>query len=259
MTTGKKTVESGYQLPTVDDATMARINEFALTPLRPADVAVIQAEASDDQVDRDGEAMSLEVLEDFASTAAGKSWLIAHEWSVPGVGRITQGWLEEEEGGRVVLMVEAYLLRQDPTAAELVRKIESGVAPFVSIGFYAPRRVTKLLDDGRQIQQYVRGADGEPGELIEVSSVFLGSNYGAVITSAKAAGRKHAGCGRDELTCAIEADVLRKELWATKELIDRARYDRPGLPRRTDLPLVELDQKRVELTERLAASCRGGL
>jgi hypothetical protein len=235
---------------------LALVNRYALKPQRSDDVAIFEAEAANELIDRDTEAFSTEILTDFAETLPGKSLLVGHEWGPVGVGRIIAARLDDEEGYQR-LLATFFVLKQ--TDADLITKLEAGVAWAVSIGFYAPQRKAYVLDDGRTVSIYERGPAGEKGEAIELSLVFLGAQYNAEVTGMKAAGGKDPRCGRDVDACQHEVDVLRRELWTVKRLQDRARYDRPGLPRRTDLDLVSLDRKRVELVERLAASCRGGI
>jgi len=211
-------------IPVVPDAAaVARVNQYTLKPLPAEEICVIEAAASDDQVDRDGEAMSIEILQDFADTAAGKAWMTSHSWGELGVGRITRGWLEEQ-GDRTVFMVEAYMLRADPEAAALIRKIEAGIAPYTSVGFYAPAKVAVRAVDGREIHQYVRGNQGEHGELLEVSSVFLGSNFNAQITAAKSAGGR-CDCGRAAGACEVDAAVLETTIAGFKGRIRLKRED----------------------------------
>jgi hypothetical protein len=248
---GRKTTEAVLDVrPTLDAGVMARVNRYALTPQTAEQVCVIQGEASNAVIDRDGELQSLECLEDYAASAGGKSLMVSHSWDGLGVGRLTDGWLEGE-GPDTRLMIEAYLLRKDAEANALIRKIEGGVATYLSIGFFAPV-LSKEVVDGREVGVYRRGADGSRAELIECSVVFLGSAIGAAITAVKAVGRRGA-CGRAPGSCALERAVIETELGAVKHRLLEARC--PTRPLGQPVSLVELHQKVRRLEDELELVC----
>jgi hypothetical protein len=253
MITGRKIGESGVQDVVARGEVVALVNRYALRELRPDQVGIYEAEACNELLDRDQEVFSRELLDDFRDTLPGKSLLMGHAWGDVGIGRVIAARIDDS-AGYWRLMATFYLLKE--TDGALCAKLDGGVAWAVSIGFYAPSRVVGQDDDGRTIGVYERGPNGERGEALELSLVFLGAQYNAEVLSAKSAGRKDR-CGRDALTCEIEADVLQRSLWAVKELQDQCRFDRPGRPRRLDLSLVELAQKRAALETQLLTACRG--
>jgi hypothetical protein len=151
------------------------INRHSLKPLAATDVETYTFRVCNDQVDRDGERFSLEILHDFADSLPGKGLLEAHEWGAPGVGMFYKAWVENLDGVNWV-MAKCYLPRAAKDSADAITKIDSGIAKWVSIGFYAPRQVGV-----NGVQEYRRGLNGEKGESLECSLVFLGAQYQAGI------------------------------------------------------------------------------
>jgi hypothetical protein len=179
---GVKAIEGAIKAigePTPDD--LALINEYALAKLGAGDVAVYTMQVANDQVDRDGERFSLEVLQDFASTLPGKGLLEGHDWGPVGIGRFFKAWIEPAPGGVNWLMGRAYLLREDTEAAQMIVKLNGGIAAFVSIGFFAPERAEVVDAAGRTYREYRRGLQGQPAEALEASLVFLGAQYDATV------------------------------------------------------------------------------
>lgn len=176
------------------------INEYALVPLKAADVSVYTMQVANDQVDRDGERFTVEVLHDFAASLVGKALLEGHDWGPVGIGRFFKAWVESQNGV-TWLMAKAYLLNEDEDAAEMITKLNGGVASFVSVGFYCPDRVQVQDATGAAYGEYRRGPNGEPGEAIEASMVFLGAQYDAAVvkgitdrlTAERAKAHKSAG------------------------------------------------------------------
>lgn len=180
---GVKAVEAGQikAAGAPEDGDLDLINGYALEPLKATDVAVYTLRVANDQVDRDGERFNVEVLHDFAATLPGKSLLEGHAWGPVGIGRFFKAWVEQVDGV-TWLMAKCYLLTADEDAAEMIVKLNGGIASFVSIGFAAPSRVQ--VTDGMgayQFSEYRRGPNGEQAEAIEASLVFLGAQYDAAV------------------------------------------------------------------------------
>jgi len=194
------------------DADLELINKFALKPLTAKDVSVYTLQVCNDQIDRDDERFSLEVLGDFSATLPGKGLLEGHQWGPVGVGLFYKSWVENI-GGVNWVIGQCYLPKASEESAEMIVKLDAGIAKWVSIGFYAPCRMpiygntTDEVDDkasqsggpvypsvigqpsfdmdsiGREYEciEYQRGPDGEKGESLECSLVFLGSQYDAAV------------------------------------------------------------------------------
>jgi len=165
---------------------MVLINAFALEPLTAKDVCVYTMKVANDAIDRDGERFNLDCLTDFATTLPGKGLLEAHEWGPVGIGLFFQAWVEADSGTNW-LMGKCYLLKADEEAAEMIVKINGGVAKWVSIGFHCPDRVMIQQQDGAMYHEYRRGPQGEPCESLEASLVFLGAQYDASVVKSMTA------------------------------------------------------------------------
>jgi hypothetical protein len=201
---------------------MAAINRLALKELQHSEVAVFDLRVCSNQVDRDSERFSEEVLEDFVATLPGKSLLEGHDWGPVGIGRFFAAQLAED-GPVTWLMGRCYLDRQDAESATMIRRMETGIAWADSIGFYAPDRVMVMGPDGTPLfSEYRRGPNGEKAETIEVSLVFLGAQYDAAVAKRAAAGvEKHARELRRARQAMETPEGRRGFLGAFGKLVDR--------------------------------------
>ena len=164
----------------VSQKDLRMINAYAIKPLDATEIAVYEAKLANNVVDRDGERFHEEILQDFADTIAGKSLLMAHQWGPPGVGRFFKGELTMEDG--VMWLVASFYLLRDGNEI-LIKNIDAGIVWAMSIGFIAPDRmiVRDATTGNPKWLEYVRGPNGEKGEAIEGSMVFLGSQFDAAI------------------------------------------------------------------------------
>jgi hypothetical protein len=154
---------------------LAAINRFTLKPLSADGVATYRFQAANNQIDRDGECFPVEVLHDFAATAPGKSVLSGHNWGPAGFGAIYDAFVEEDDDGTAWLMLDIYIPRGTVEGDEMIKKADSGVWRFVSVGFNCASKAPGMLA-GRSCLVY-----HAPAELLEVSAVFLGAQYDAGI------------------------------------------------------------------------------
>ena len=74
---------------------LAKINKFAIKPLTAEEVYVRKFIMAHNAVDRDNERFSEPLLDDFAKTFPGKSFLIGHDRSALGVGLFFDSLTEE--------------------------------------------------------------------------------------------------------------------------------------------------------------------
>lgn len=112
---------------------MAKINAQTLVELKAEDVFVFRIRAADDQVDRDFERFTPDALEGLAKLFVGKTVIADHKWeSEMQTGRIYDAAVEKM-GGATALVLYAYMLRNDQTAAT-ISAIEGGILREVSVG-----------------------------------------------------------------------------------------------------------------------------
>jgi len=161
---------------------LAIINsDYALEPLTAEQVFVCEMNLANDQVDRDNEKFPVEVLQEFALTLPGKSFLFNHERDHYGRGRYLSAEVIEE-GGVSHLATKHYMLAS--RYPEEIADIKGGIARFVSIGFladwpipiYSPEDDPKAKDRRPLYWEY-----GLPAEALEGSLVWLGAQYDAQI------------------------------------------------------------------------------
>jgi hypothetical protein len=161
------------------DADMALINKFALKTLKKEEVSVYTIKVANNKIDRDMERFSDEVIDSFAKTIVGKSWLYMHnKREYMPFGKIFEAWTVVE-GGVKWLVVKGYVLNSDN---ELVDKIDSGIWKFVSIGFTAPGFMAIQDGAGKITHFEYRNVTGKEAEGLEVSLVWLGAQFEAEIT-----------------------------------------------------------------------------
>ena len=79
----------------VTDEMLAKINRFALSPLKAEDVYARKMRLAHNAIDRDKERFSEGVLKKFADTLPGKSLLMGHQQGPPGKGLFFDAYLEE--------------------------------------------------------------------------------------------------------------------------------------------------------------------
>ncbi len=197
---GSKGASAGVEI-TAD--ILSKINRFALKTLTAEEVYARKFILAHNAVDRDGERFHEALLDDFAGSLPGKSFLKNHDRrdELP-LGlyfdAVTEEISREEfkaltgedpilpEGTERIKVLWSWLyILKTAGKEELITNLEGGVYRHASIGFQAA--------DLRP----VKGQHGEikyweysgPGEALEGSLVWLGAQHGA--TAQKAARAKH--------------------------------------------------------------------
>lgn len=139
---------------------MAKINAQALVELKAEDVFAFRIRAADDQVDRDFERFTADALEGLAKLFVGKAVIADHKWkSEMQTGRIFDAAVEKM-GGATVLVLYAYMLRNDQTAATIAA-IEGGILREVSVGCAMGKTVCSICgSDKTQVWcEHIRGRE----------------------------------------------------------------------------------------------------
>lgn len=170
-------------------------NRFALRPLAAEQVYVRRLAVCNDQYDRTGERFPGYYLERFAATLPGKPLLAHHDKGQFPLGRFFRAEVVKEAGA-TWLYCWAYLVKTAGNE-EIRTQIDAGVYSHVSIGFrwadlscdlcgrsYFSGDCPHVIDreyDGRRCTATYAG-DPERVEAIEASLVYLGAQYGAVVT-----------------------------------------------------------------------------
>ena len=198
-----KGLSSGKELT---DAQLAKINSYAIVPLKKEEVHYVQLLMAHNGIDRDVERFNEDLLADFSRTLPGKGFFVEGHpggWNGhggPGEGlhfdcRVAQMTPEEfmaktneaiklPEGVTMVsaLMSDAYILALDSNS-DTRKKMNAGIIRFSSIGFKAP--FYSITDDNGN---HIYGEYRPKGEALEGSLVWLGAQPGAgVMKSAKGA------------------------------------------------------------------------
>ncbi|MBI3911039.1 MAG: hypothetical protein HY320_08920 [Armatimonadetes bacterium] len=221
--------------------------QFALTPLQPEQVYVRKMAICNDQYDRTGERFPLMYLERFQETLVGKALLIAHDRTRLPLGRFFRTQVvASEEAGRAAegaapdsrwLMTWVYMVKT-PANHETRAQLDGGVYSHASIGF----RWADLLCDlcGRSYfrsdcphvigQSYegrectaTYGGDPRRVEAVEGSLVYLGTQYGAVVTKSDDRVAEKALLGRGEVGGESLYAALPEELERLKDEAARLR------------------------------------
>lgn len=186
----------GARPPSDEELTLIN-TKYALQPLDKDAIAVFPVYLANNVIDRDKDRFSEDTLDRFSETLAGKSFLVAHQWGPPGVGRFFQAGLEkgklENLDGQTVdalwLVGYAYILRKHHE--ELIDEVNAGTWWATSIGFSWAIHVP-IGEDGKELE---RGSDervafwefredpekGLQSEAFEGSLVYLGAQYGAAM------------------------------------------------------------------------------
>jgi hypothetical protein len=164
---------------TVTDDEMKKINGFALKELKKEDVVVYTLKVANNKVDRDMERFADDVLDSFAKSIVGKSWLYMHnKREFMPFGKLFDASTTIENGVKW-LNAKGYVLAGD---TELVQKIDSGIWKFVSIGFMAPEFMAVQDNSGKTLYYEYRNVQGKEAEGLEVSLVWLGAQYDAQVS-----------------------------------------------------------------------------
>jgi hypothetical protein len=182
---------------------MAKINLYALKELSLDDVYVRKILMAHNLVDRDRERFSETILDDFAATLPGKSFLYAHDrGSFFPLGLFFDAKAQEMTPeqfatltGETPRMGEAqtmakvvwawFYIMKTPDHESIITNIEGGTYRHVSIGF----RAADLAPVKGPYDQTLYWEYAGPGEATEGSLVWLGAQNGA--TTQKAAMEKH--------------------------------------------------------------------
>jgi hypothetical protein len=179
------------------EADLAIINrDFALAPLTPEQIYVRRMALCNDRYDRTGERFPVSYLERFRDTLAGKALLISHDRKGLPIGRFFRAEVLPGAENDHWLVTHVYLVRTEANA-ELRTQIDAGILAHVSIGFRWADLVCDLCGcsyfrgdcphligqnyDGRECTA-TYGGDPRRVEAVEASLVFLGAQYGSVIT-----------------------------------------------------------------------------
>jgi hypothetical protein len=172
---------------------LAKINSFALEPLTADRVYVRKFLLCHSAIDRDNERFPKIMIDDFARSLPGKSFLFVHDRRSLPFGLFFDASVEEmspeqfkalttveaklPEGEATVGVVWAwsYMLNEDFNAP-VMKNIDGGVYRHVSIGFGATdlKAIKKEINGPVQYWEYV-----PPGEALEGSLVWLGAQPGA--------------------------------------------------------------------------------
>lgn len=183
--------------PTAEQA--ALINGFTLRDFKPEELYTRTFALAHNCIDRDIECIDEALLERFAKTLPGKGLFNKHPMGWDGDSGYGEGrWyaaytqrmplkearellrepelqLPPDRSEVMMLFTSAYMVRT-PGMAELITKVDAGVAGDVSIGFVAGSR-TPIVDPASKsvIAERLNG----PGEGLEASFVWLGAQTGA--------------------------------------------------------------------------------
>jgi len=191
----------------VTEADLALINRrFALAPLTAEQVYVRRLALCNDQYDRTSERFPRAYLDRFAETLPGKPLLAHHDKGQFPLGRFFRAevvTVPAEEGGEgrrgaevTWLYCWAYLVKTRGNE-EVRAQIDAGVYSHVSIGFrwadltcdvcgrsYFQGGCPHVIDQEYEGRRCTATYSGDPRkvEALEGSLVYLGAQYGAVVT-----------------------------------------------------------------------------
>lgn len=182
---------------------LSTINAFALDPLTAEQVYACKFLLAHNGVDRDRERFPEPLLENFAKTLPGKSFLMAHRKGDPGKGLFFMAATEEmtserfkeftgedarlPEGKGMVKVLWAWMyMLFNQYNEETILNIKAGIYRYVSIGF----RATDLNPVKGAFDRVLYWEYVAPGEATEGSLVWLGAQQGATA-------QKGVGSGTD--------------------------------------------------------------
>lgn len=171
---------------------LAKINKFAFRELTADEIFVRKYLMAHNAVDRDNERFSETLLDDFAKTFPGKSFLISHDRSKLGKGLFFDSLTEEmtpeqftaltgeearlPDGKSIVKVVWAWIyMLKAQFNQELIENIDAGIYRHASIGF----RANDIAPVKGQFDQILYWEYSPPGEALEGSLVWLGAQPGA--------------------------------------------------------------------------------
>lgn len=183
--------------PSSDD--LAAINKFSLRELSASEVYTRSMILAHNAIDRDGDVFDSALLDDFSRTLPGKGLFVKHPRSIdgdsgPGIGcfyaakiitisqeaartLLKQPDLRWPTPDEMAILLEASFYIMTVGNAELIAKIDGGIATYASIGFTAQQRVDVVDANGSVIAHRLLS----PGEALEGSLVWLGAQPGARI------------------------------------------------------------------------------
>ena len=164
---------------------------------------VREATLAHTRVDRDYEHFSPEILRDFARTLPGKPLLVGH--TREGLPEGTWVSAQVVDNGLDTMLLAKFAIPVLSDNEALRQRVESGVARSVSIGFTGAKLVCDVcgLDPwscghwpGRVLPDGTRATATwqPPGEALEGSLVWLGSQPGAIVKAAPVGDESYA-CG----------------------------------------------------------------
>jgi len=185
---------------TPDASALAVINTMTLRDLAADDVYVREAIIAHNGIDRDRESISDALLDGFTRTLPGKGFFVSHPggWTGttgPGEGRwysahtvrmsldqarveLGKPDLRWPDGVQTAVLLKGSFYLPRKTAAELIDRIDAGVARDISIQFTAKSTDEHRDEDGRLLWRLLDA----PGEALEASLVWLGAQPGARVT-----------------------------------------------------------------------------
>jgi hypothetical protein len=194
---------------TPSESDLHLINQMTPGPVTAEDVAVFGMRLANDQLDRSNERFPVSYLQRFADTIPGKSLMVGHDYSKAPSGRFISGEVRSDELGHH-LYAKAYVA----ASSELAEQVRLGIAKDVSIGFkpdtlkcdicqlsytgstdgaWCPHIAGRSYDGRLCTLTY--GGDTSPSgpvEALEGSSVWLGCQRGAEISTNAAMAALHA-------------------------------------------------------------------
>ena len=183
----------------ISPETLGKINEFTVRPLEAAELYVRTAVIGHNGIDRDGEVISPELLQNISQSLVGKGVFVRHPQSRdgdsgPGEGRIFETELRQTtheaartelkqpdlvfpDGDPAYLLTASFYMARAAVQPGLIEKIDAGIASDVSMAFSYGAIAHKETATGKKYKLYLG-----PGEGAELSLVWLGAQQGARIT-----------------------------------------------------------------------------
>jgi len=172
---------------------LAKINAFALTPLKAEEVYARKLLLAHNCIDRDNERFPDAMLDQFAASLPGKSLLVGHDRKGTGCGLFFEASTEtmtpaqfKELGGEDARLPEGmesvkvlwawFYTLKTAGSEEWLKWIDGGITRHCSIGFAAAdlNAVRKEPNGSALYWEYA-----PPGEALEGSLVWLGAQPGA--------------------------------------------------------------------------------